>query len=67
MFSLGTKWADFSHGVIPACAVLYLAFFFALSLPPPQSPPSLRPIISVSIVLFHILLDFVGLALLIVY
>lgn len=43
--------------LISACVVLNLDFFL----------PFFHPVISLSIVLFHILLDFVGLALLIAY
>lgn len=45
--------------LIFACVVLNLDFFFFL--------PFFHPVISLSILLFHILLDFVGLALLIAY
>lgn len=44
--------------LIFACVVLNLDFFFL---------PFFHPVISLSILLFHILLDFVGLALLIAY
>lgn len=53
MFSLGKKLVDFCM-----CCFKFRLFFFL---------PFFHPVISLSILLFHILLDFVGLALLIAY